>query len=118
VEVNSKITDQSKTVSSIESVYKCLDCLVSGKTINFLILESCLHYENIHNMVLRYKLLGQICQEVLADYFPQRFRDKAPVFLERFILQNHGFFTEDQTIERWLDLLYSEVSFDPNDYGL
>ena len=33
---------------SIEAVYKCLDCIIKGKSVNFLILESCLHYENIH----------------------------------------------------------------------
>lgn len=38
--------------------YKCLDCLLKGKTINHLIRESCEHYENIHQIISRQKLLG------------------------------------------------------------
>lgn len=28
--------------------YKCLECILNGKTINHLIRETCEHYENIH----------------------------------------------------------------------
>ena len=80
-------------------------------------MESCLHYENIHNMVLKHKLLGEVCLEVLAGYFPQRYREKAPVFLERFILQNHEFFTKDQVIGQWIEMLFTDVQIDPNDFG-
>jgi hypothetical protein len=40
-------------LKSVEEIYKCLDCIVKGKTINFLILESCMHYEYIHNLIQR-----------------------------------------------------------------
>jgi hypothetical protein len=49
-EVNSKLPFNQQ-LCGIENVYKCFDCLISGKTINFLILESCLHYENIHHII-------------------------------------------------------------------
>ena len=72
-------------LKSIEKVYKCFDCLVKNKTVNFLILESCLHYENIHNIIQRQKLLGDICVEILSNYFPEKFKEKSPRFIEKFI---------------------------------
>ena len=51
----SRVTPETLNEIECESVnglgetgYKCLNCLLSGKTINHLIRESCEHYENIH----------------------------------------------------------------------
>ena len=40
-------------INNIEQIYKCLDCMIRGKSVNFIILESCLHYENIHFIIER-----------------------------------------------------------------
>lgn len=50
-EVNSKISNEEEKLKSVESVYRCFSCLISSRSVNFLILESCLHYQNIHHMI-------------------------------------------------------------------
>jgi len=70
-----------------------------------LILESCQHYEAIHNMVHRQKLLAEICFELLANYFPVKYREKVPIFLDKFIVQNQTFFKQDEAIKNWMEQL-------------
>jgi hypothetical protein len=84
--------------------------------VNFLILESCLHYEYIHNLIQRQKLLGDICIEILGNYFPEKFREKAPIFIEKFISRNQEFFKYDESIVKWVELMETEVNFDSQDY--
>lgn len=45
--------------------FKCLECLLTGKSINHLIRETCEHYENVHNIIHRQKLLAQLCSQIL-----------------------------------------------------
>jgi hypothetical protein len=45
--------------------FKCLECLLTGKSINHLIRETCENYENIHNIIHRQKLLAQLCTQIL-----------------------------------------------------
>mmetsp|Transcript_30220 Transcript_30220/g.29525 ORF Transcript_30220/g.29525 Transcript_30220/m.29525 type:complete len:227 (+) Transcript_30220:2928-3608(+) len=97
-------------VEDIEKTYKCLSCLLSGKTINHLIRESCEHYENIHQIISRQKLLAQICSEILNKYFP--IQEKAPLFINKFVDQNQEFFRKDPTINEWLMILETNVCFD------
>ena len=111
-------TKCKEPMTSIECVYKCFECLISGKSVNFLILESCLHYENIHSMIQRQKLLADICVELLANYFPQKYREKAPIFLDKFILANQTFFKTDSAIIAWMGMLETNVYFEPNDFGM
>jgi hypothetical protein len=85
-EVNSKIEDPKKKLASVEQVYRCFECLVSEKSVNFLILESCLHYEAIHHLVQRQKFLAEICTELLSNYFPKNYREKVPLFLDKFMI--------------------------------
>lgn len=47
--------------------------------------------------------------EILAKYFPEQYRAKAPIFIERFISQNQDFFKHDCTILKWLDLMQNEI---------
>ena len=35
----------------VEAAYNCFDCLIGRRPINYLIMESCLHYQYIHNLV-------------------------------------------------------------------
>lgn len=44
---------QMTQLAQLQYVYKCLDCVIAGKSVNFLILESCQHYENIHCLIRR-----------------------------------------------------------------
>jgi len=76
-------------------------------------MESCLHYENIHHMIQRMRFLGKICVEILERFFPEKFRAKAPMFIDKFITQNQQFFKYDSSIQKWLDLMETEVYFDP-----
>ena len=85
--------------------------MLKGKSINFLILESCLHYQNIHILIERQKLLIEICVEILSNYFPELFRNKAPKFIQKFIVQNQTFFRNDEVLVKWLELMQTEVSF-------
>jgi hypothetical protein len=41
--------------------FKCLECLLTGKSINHLIRETCEHYENMHQILARQKLLSHLC---------------------------------------------------------
>ena len=117
-EANAKILEPENQMRSLEQVFKCFECLVSKKSINFLILESCLHYENIHQIIQRQKLLGDICVEVLANYFPSKYKDKVPIFMTKFIVQNQDFFKKDEAIISWLNLIQTEVYFEPDDYEM
>lgn len=58
------------TLSQLQSVYKCLDCIVQGRSINFLILESCKHYENINAIIKKHKFVTDLCISMLVQYFP------------------------------------------------
>jgi hypothetical protein len=40
--------DEIEIEMASKNAYKCLDCILNGKTINHLIRETCEHYENIH----------------------------------------------------------------------
>jgi hypothetical protein len=60
-------------------------------------------------------LLGDICVEILATYFPENFRAKAPIFIERFISQNQEFFKHDSTIVKWLELMQNEIYIDQSE---
>jgi hypothetical protein len=44
----------------LEVDFKCLECLLQGKSINHLIRETCESYENMHQMLARQRLLGQL----------------------------------------------------------
>lgn len=85
LEFNEQNPDSAAQYKSVESVYKCLDCMMKGKSVNFLILESCLHYENIHSLIMRQQFISDICIEILFGYFPEQFRMKAPKFIQKFI---------------------------------
>lgn len=50
--------DELEKVKMDKNVYKCLDCILNGKTINNLSKEVCDHYENIHQIINRHKLLS------------------------------------------------------------
>jgi len=51
--------------------------------------------------------------EILASYFPGKFREKAPLFIEKFISVNQEFFKNDGAILKWLELMENEVYYDP-----
>ena len=76
--------------------FKCLECLLTGKSINHLIRETCEHYENMHNIIHRQRLLAQLCTQILSEYFP--IPDKAPLFIKAFIEQNQDFFKFDEVL--------------------
>jgi len=56
-------------------------------------------------MVHRQKLLAEICFELLANYFPVKYREKVPIFLDKFIVQNQTFFKQDEAIKNWMEQL-------------
>ena len=112
LEFNQQNSDNTTHLKSVESVYKCLDCMMKGKSVNFLILESCLHYENIHSLIMRQQFISDICIEILCNYFPEQFRMKAPKFIQKFITQNQEFFRSDDVIVKWIELMEREVNFE------
>ena len=93
--------------------FKCLECLLTGKSINHLIRETCEHYENMHNIIHRQRILAQLCSQILQEYFP--IPEKAPLFIKAFIEQNQEFFKMDPVIQDWLSLLETGVSFLPDE---
>ncbi len=93
--------------------FKCLECLLTGKSINHLIRETCEHYENMHQILARQKLLSHLCNQILINYFPEAHKEKAPLFLKAFIEQNKDFFQYDQVILDWLSLLETGVVYVP-----
>lgn len=108
----SRLLPQSDAFESDEENqedFKCLECLLTGKSINHLIRETCENYENIHQILARHRLLSYLCGEILNEYFP--IPEKAPLFIKAFIQQNQDFFKHDPEINDWLSLLETGVCY-------
>lgn len=81
---------------------------------NFLILESCQHYENIHCLIRRQSFVAEICEAILTQYFPEKFKQKSAKFIQKFITQNQAFFRGDPVLVKWLELMETQVAYEPH----
>jgi hypothetical protein len=49
---------ENEELEEIAEDFMCLECLLTGKSINHLIRETCEHYENMHQILNRHRLLA------------------------------------------------------------
>ena len=76
--------------------------------------ENCESYENIHNMIMRFDLLGFLLKTIFGKML-EPLGNSADLLLERFVAQNAKFFREDKYMNDWLELIELGVICQPRE---
>ena len=105
------------------SVYVCLDCLLVDRLPSFYLYQQCEMFKNLHQTMQRQSLLVELCNEILATYFPRGdaglsssfFNTDTKLYIENFIAHNEDFFRRDRLVNQWLALLDSNVKDDQSE---